>query len=205
MSNLEQCASKCCNACKAQLPLDAFTIARQNPDGLKRECRACSNARRKQWGKDNPEKATALKAAYQARHAERLNARSAQWRAKNPDKAQQHWEEWHKRNPGARNAAANAWVKRNAPYGAYRASVRRAQKLQATPKWCDAEFEQFAISEAYRLSETRSKMTGVKHHVDHIVPLLSKSVCGLHCSANLQVIPAFVNQSKNNRHWPQMP
>jgi len=31
------------------------------------------------------------------------------------------------------------------------------------------------------------------------------NVCGLHVEHNLQVIPRSVNQSKNNRRWPDMP
>jgi hypothetical protein len=45
----------------------------------------------------------------------------------------------------------------------------------------------------------------LNHDVDHIVPLTSKFVCGLHCEANLQYLPSRVNQSKKNRYWPDMP
>lgn len=41
-------------------------------------------------------------------------------------------------------------------------------------------------------------------HVDHIVPLQSNWVCGLHCEANLRVIPGAENESKRNFWWPQM-
>jgi 5-methylcytosine-specific restriction endonuclease McrA len=45
----------------------------------------------------------------------------------------------------------------------------------------------------------------VKHEVDHIVPLKSPLVCGLHVEHNLQVIPATQNRRKHNRVWPDMP
>ena len=38
-----------------------------------------------------------------------------------------------------------------------------------------------------------------KDEVDHVVPLQSKFVCGLHCEANLQVITKSKNASKCNR------
>ena len=47
--------------------------------------------------------------------------------------------------------------------------------------------------------------TGVKHHVDHIVPIRSRIVCGFHTESNLRVVPKLVNLQKGNRHWPDMP
>jgi hypothetical protein len=54
-------------------------------------------------------------------------------------------------------------------------------------------------SQAIRLT----KETGIKHHVDHIIPIWGG---GWHHHANLQVLPALINASKGrNPFWEQAP
>lgn len=78
---------------------------------------------------------------------------------------------------------------------------RRLLVSSAQPKWADTS----RIFEIYRFRDTLSEITGIEHHVDHIVPLTSKLVCGLHNEFNLQVLPGVENLKKHNRHWPDMP
>lgn len=82
--------------------------------------------------------------------------------------------------------------------GAFRATVarRRASKIKATPSWLNPT-DFIIIKHLYD-----SCPEG--YHVDHIVPLRGKTVCGLHVPWNLRVIPAEENLSKGNRVWPNM-
>ena len=74
---------------------------------------------------------------------------------------------------------------------------RRAQEKLAYPSWANDS----SIQAIYAMSKFLSKTTfGKGYHVDHIVPLQSKEVCGLHCEDNLQIIRAEHNLSKGNTH-----
>lgn len=72
---------------------------------------------------------------------------------------------------------------------------RRARKKLAMPKWADKK----AILAIYREAKRLTKETGTAWHVDHIIPLKSALVCGLHIPTNLQILPAFENRRKQNR------
>lgn len=106
-------------------------------------------------------------------------------------------------NPGWKDGAARKAVSetgklyyRSAPATENaRLAKRRAAKLQATPKWADLDKVRLLYAEAQRLS----MKTGTPYHVDHIVPLSSKKVCGLHCESNLQILPGEDNLRKGNR------
>lgn len=75
------------------------------------------------------------------------------------------------------------------------ASRRRAAKLNAMPCWADKRKINAIYARASRLREE----TGENWHVDHIVPLQSPVVCGLHVHQNLRIIPALENIKKSNK------
>jgi 5-methylcytosine-specific restriction endonuclease McrA len=80
-------------------------------------------------------------------------------------------------------ASANAWK-------------RRAR--EAAPKWLSPEQKKH-IAAIYLQARALTKRTGVKHVVDHIIPLRSEVVCGLHVPWNLQILTHIENSSKSNR------
>jgi hypothetical protein len=81
----------------------------------------------------------------------------------------------------------------------FREAERRAAKLQATPVWLDSPQQQ-EIAEKYWLAKDVSLVSGCEYHVDHIVPLKGKDICGLHVPWNLQVLPADLNLQKSNKY-----
>lgn len=75
------------------------------------------------------------------------------------------------------------------------AAKRRADMISATPKWANKK----SIKNIYIDASEMTKITGVEHHVDHVVPLRGRNVCGLHVENNLQIIAADINRKKSNR------
>jgi hypothetical protein len=69
---------------------------------------------------------------------------------------------------------------------------------RATPAWLTPE-QVTAIKRTYRLAKKK------KLSVDHIVPLRSSIVCGLHVPWNLQLMPKKENVAKSNTYWPDCP
>lgn len=110
-------------------------------------------------------------------HKEKANLRKKRWAEKNVDKRRESerrsYLKLSKINPGR-----------------YRSKCRARQALikKATPAWAS----KYKIEAVYN-----SCPKGF--HVDHIIPLKSDLVCGLHVETNLQIITEFQNCSKNNR------
>lgn len=152
------------------------------------------------WRKTNMDKVrAAAKARYWKNHEKRLEA-GRKWRSENREKSRIAARRWQANNPEKLKEDHTKWCRKNSYKRSAAQSLRKATALKATPKWAN----HFFIKEAYHLAALRTKHLGFKWHVDHIVPLKSKKVCGLHAHTNIQVIPASKNISKHNRYWPGM-
>ena len=76
--------------------------------------------------------------------------------------------------------------------------ARRRKHREATPKWLSRK-QKSEIRQLYQIAITMTKTTGEQYVVDHIVPLRSEVVCGLHVPWNLRVIPRQENLFKSNK------
>jgi hypothetical protein len=124
--------------------------------------------------------------------------KNKQWKINNKDKAAKYDAAWQEKNKDKKSKNYKNWqVNNRAKVNSYN-SYRRALELQATPKWLTASHK-LHMECKYSLAAMFSKYTEEQHHVDHIVPLNGKTVCGLHVPWNLRVIPATENLRKSNK------
>lgn len=144
-----------------------------NPDAVKERAKA--------WANENRARVLERKANWRSVHAERLREKNRARYAASPERFAVSRLKWQRKNPDKVRA-----------YGA----DYRARKISATPAWANQAYIKLWY-EVARLEEVR---TGRKCHVDHIVPLNSPIVCGLHVETNLCVMFAEDNIRKGNRH-----
>ena len=91
-----------------------------------------------------------------------------------------------------------AWKERNLLWVRADTKNRRRKHRQATPPWL-TRAQKSEMRELYKIAITMTKTTGEKYVVDHIVPLRSELVCGLHVPWNLRVITQEENLKKSNQ------
>lgn len=75
------------------------------------------------------------------------------------------------------------------------------RKINACPEWLTDKQRQ-KIEDLYKFAKFLEELScnSIQYHVDHIVPLRGKDVCGLHVPWNLQILNARDNLIKGNRY-----
>jgi hypothetical protein len=173
-----------CYRCALVLKLEQYNKKADRWNLLDNECRNCSNARSSNYRTNNIDKELSRDKKYKEQNKETISINRIAKYKLNPEAEIQKVRNWQKLNSDKVNATQ---------------AKRRASKLQATPKWLTTE-QLIKIAEFYTIAKQLEQETGIKHHVDHIVPLQGINVCGLHVPWNLQVITAQENISKSNKY-----
>jgi hypothetical protein len=91
-----------------------------------------------------------------------------------------------------------AWKDRNKTWVRADTKARRRKHREATPPWLSRK-QKSEIRQMYQVAITLTQTTGEQYVVDHIVPLRSDVVCGLHVAWNLRVVTQSENLQKSNK------
>lgn len=102
----------------------------------------------------------------------------------------------------AYRAKVAKWRKENKEYVIAYNAFRHAAKLKRTPSWLTDQQKQ-EMKAIYERAKNLTLVTGITHHVDHILPLQGKLVSGLHVPTNLQILTESENCSKQNFFVPE--
>lgn len=189
---------KTCSKCRVSFPLDMFGTDRSRPDGKYPACKPCRAAginqplaakNRAAWAKNNPAKMNAYSAAWKLKNPGHVKARMARYFQRDAARQVQKNIAWAKANPERVRRYQRKWLAQNMASVLAKNSRRRAVSRAATPKWADRE-------QIIRIYETCPP----GFHVDHIIPLRGKGVCGLHVQDNLRHLPAHENHVKGARY-----
>jgi hypothetical protein len=135
----------------------------------------------------------------------KVDKRIKRWRAQNPDAYKRARKivnkRFNKNNPDHVARKNERYRLKYPAKNAARTRAYQARKLKATPAWADKA----AIEMLYELARLQRELTGESVHVEHIVPLKGKTVCGLHWEGNLRLTGGSYNSRKSNVSWPDMP
>lgn len=187
---------KTCRVCHENMEITLFRKNKNCKGGInticilcdrlqKREFYACNKSivetRNLKWVSNNKEWIKEYQKIYYRQNFDIIKRRTTMWVKDNLEKVKARVKNYRIQNQYKFNQLSRA---------------RTAMKLKATVSWAN----KFYMNEIYHLAQLRTKLTGIKWHVDHIVPLKGKNVCGLHVENNLRVILAVDNLRKYNNY-----
>lgn len=216
---------KICNKCKALKPFSDFYKRAASNDGLSHKCKNCQNAYGVEYALKNREKILARNRKYYDQNKEERQKYGKNYYEQNKDvrsaKAKEYYEKHkekilHRRSENKEffNKKSNdyyhnnkekcaklnkEWKKLNRAKLTAKQNERYTSQRKRTPVWLtDKDREQ--MTRFYEQAAELSAATGIKHHVDHIIPLHGETVSGLHVPQNLQVLNYIENIRKKNKY-----
>jgi hypothetical protein len=174
---------KYCSSCKKVESIKDYGVDNSRSDKLNVYCISCFSKINNKWYESNKEAKKEDSKNYYKNNIEIAAERNKKYYENNIERIAERNKKYKAVNLDKYNAL-NA--------------KRRATKLRATPKWLSKE-QHKQILEFYTEAKRLEQETGIKYHVDHIVPLQGITISGLHVPWNLQILTAKENMSKGNR------
>lgn len=190
---------KKCSSCKIEKNLDEFTKNKNLKFGRASQCKSC----RKEYYEINKEEIINKQIEYSLINKEKISIRMKEYYIENKDvileKVKIKSKNYRIINKEKIKEKNRKYYIHNRTKFLFRGSNRRALKLKASPSWLNEE-QLDIIKRFYEMAKIMTQISGVVYHVDHVIPLKNKTVCGLHVPWNLQILEASENFSKNNRY-----
>jgi len=171
---------KICNVCLENKDVLLFNKDKYTKDGYTYTCKTCAKNRSSLRYKSKTKECLAQSKKYKFEHKDYYTKYISLWQKEHKENVAIRNKKWRQKNKSVCNAQTYKY---------------RTSKLKALPAWANLD----KIKEFYKQAEQLTKETGVLYTVDHIIPLRSHEVCGLHVEHNLQVLLGTENFSKGNK------
>jgi hypothetical protein len=185
---------KLCTCCNQNKNFSDFYKDKSRKDGYRPSCKSCGLTYRE----SNRSKIAEKQREYSDLNKEKERLRVKKYYESNKIRILIDHRKYRDSNKSAKMRSNRLYRILNVSRIHSLSAKRRAMKINATPAWLTKE-DHVQIQELYEIAQAFKLYTGQQYHVDHIVPLQGKNVCGLHVPWNLQVLEASENIRKSNK------
>ena len=207
---------KKCKRCNLAKEESEFYKKTRTKDGLTSDCKECIKKAISIYRNNNRERIRETNRRSRRKHWPHVYAGYRKWWSEHKEihqayQAKSYRKHRHKRlaecklyrlnNPESKETVRirkSKWMEKNRHKHCAIQATRTAKKLNATPRWLSDDHKN-EIRAMYRKASEQEQAIGIKHGVDHIIPLKHPLVCGLHVPWNLQVLTKSENSKKGNR------